>query len=131
MTRKILDPIQYFGRLDSLATSWLGVLCIVERSIESAQSCVLHCSWSHQGLSQSENRIKSQQPMGSEETGLKPDWGQLLMLQGAESFVTDQTSPLHQHSLLKHDTMSQLTTQFVAGKYFIFIYVQMSLFSIQ
>ena len=43
------------------------------------------------------------------------------MLQGAESFVTDQTSPLHQHSLLKHDTMSQLTTQFVAGKYFIFI----------
>ena len=44
------------------------------------------------------------------------------MLQGAESFVTDQTSPLHQHSLLKHDTMSQLTTQFVAVKYFIFIY---------
>ena len=67
--------------------------------------------------------------MGSEETGLKPDWGQLLMLQGAESFVTDQTSPLHQHSLLKHDTMSQLTTQFVAGKYFIFIYK--CLFSIQ
>ena len=42
------------------------------------------------------------------------------MLQGAESFVTEQTSPLHQHSLLKHDTMSQLTTQFVAGNiYFI------------